>query len=310
MSPLDLTLLAVFALVVFSAFAVVAADRLGLWDRSAYDLTNDWLAAIVVGFGVVLGGVAVADRVPVLTDAEAATYIGASLLLLGGVFVTLGAGNTRAYLRLTRAAGPNVVNAEPGRVALSGTVEANAEGTVEAPLSGDQVVCYDVEIHDRLKSRNSVNTVHNDSVSRSFDLVDSTGRVRVDPEDALLSMLPDVHSSIEPGEEIPRPVREYLDSHGVAQAGEGVSTMDRVFEGGVSERVFSEKNLTPGDDAVVLGDARRKDGRLVVDGGSPFILDEGTLENATERYRTKVVILGPAGLVMALVGTGVLGLTF
>lgn len=307
MSIVDALLLALLFIAGVAAALVVVAGWLGLWDRRAAGLTNDWLGAGLVGTVAFAASVAVAVRIPAQVAFGPLLYLAAACLMVGAGLVIWATANLRGYRQLRTAAGPDAVNAAPGRVAISGTVEAHE--TVESPFSGATAVSFDARITEASpEARRGTDLVHEEAVRLPFSLVDSTGSVRVDPEAADLRMGHDVWAHVGPDEEIPPEIETYLAERGLHRVGQSDGSLAHRLAGPSKGRTYAEKHLAPGDEAVVLGEAERVEGRLVVAGGDPFVLKEGSLEATLSNYRTVVARGGPVGAACLLVGTVLLGL--
>lgn len=307
MSPLGALLVTVVALAVGMAVLVVATDWFGLWDRRAEGLTNDWIGAILLGTVAFVGAVVLADRIPAAVDLNLLLYLGSLLLMAGTGLLVWALANVRGYRRLQTAAGPDTIHAEQGRVAISGAVEA-AE-TVEGPFSGDETVCLDARItEDAPETRNGTDLVHEETARLPFSLADSTGRLHVDPAGADLRLGHDVWAEVTPDDEIPAATRQYLDERGLHRVGESDGSVTHRLAGPAASRTYAERNLAVGDDAVVVGEARHADGRLVVDGGDPFVVREGTLEATRSTYRRVVAHGGPVGIGLLIAGAVAIGL--
>lgn len=307
MSPLEVLLVVVVALSVGLAVLAVMTDRFGLWNRRAEGLTNDWVGALLLGTVAFAGAVELATLVPSVAGLNPLLYVGSLLLVAGTGLLVWALANVRGYRRLRTAAGPDAVHAAPGRVAVSGTVEA-AE-TVTGPFSGDDVVCVEARItEDAPETRNGTDLVHEETTRLPFSLVDPTGRVDVDPTGANLRLTPDVWAEVSPDDEIPQATRRYLAERGLHRVGESDGSVSHQLAGPSSLRTYAERNLAVGDDAVVVGTARRDGSRLVVDGGDPFFVMEGTLASTSATYRRVVVLGGPTGVGLLLVGAVTMGL--
>lgn len=312
MSPLVALMLAVVGLAAGLAALAVVTDRVGLWDRRAEGLTNDWLGAILAGTVALAGAVVLAERIPATLDSTLPLYLGVCSLMAGTGLLTWALANVRGYRRLRTAAGPDAIHAGPGRVAVSGTVEAveagSDDGVVVGPFSGDEAVCVEARITEEApETRNGTDLVHEGSVRLPFDLADATGSLRVDPADADLRVGHDVWADVDPDDELPDAIQRYLDERELHRVGESDGSLAHRLAGPSTRRTYAEKNLAVGDDVVVLGTARRVDGRLVVDGGEPFVVEEGTLDATRSAYRRVVLLGGPAGVGLLLLGTVAMG---
>lgn len=291
------------------AAVAVATDRLGLWDRRREGLTNDWVGAMLLGIAALAASVVLAERIPATIDSTLPLYLGMVCLMAGTGLLTWALANVRGYRRLRTAADPGAARTGPGRVAVSGTVEPTAaEGTVTGPFSDDRVVCVESRITERSsEDDDGSNLVHEESVRLPFHLVGPTGRVRVDPAGAELRVAHDVRAEVGP-DEVPEWLRASLDERGRsnAAASDGSGSVGGWTDPSV-RRSYLERNLAVGDDVVVLGTARRAEGTLVVDGGNPFVVEEGTLATTRATYRRVVLQGGTAGVVLLLVGTVAMG---
>lgn len=307
MSPLGVLLVAVVTVAVGLAAFVVGIDRLGLWDRQAEGLTNDWIGALLIGTVAFASAVGLATRVPAVSNLNLLLYLGSLLLMAGTGLLVWALANVRSYRRLRAAAGSAAVHAAPGRVAVSGTVEATE--TVTGPFSGADAVCVETRItEDAPEIRNGTDVVHEETTRLPFSLVDSTGRVDVDPSRADLRLTHDVWAEVSPDDEIPAATRRYLDERGLHRTGEANGSMSHRLTGSATSRTYAERNLAVGDAAVVLGTVRREGDRLVVADGDPFVVKEGTLASTYATYRRIVVLGGPAGVGLLLVGAVAMGL--
>jgi hypothetical protein len=307
-SPLVALMLTVVGLALCLATSAVVADWLGLWNRRDEGLTNDWVGAIVIGTFAFAGAVLLAHWIPPAVDSSIPLYLGVGFLMAGSGLFVWALANLRGYRRLRTAAGPNAIHAGPGRVAVSGTVEPTDAGSVTGPFSLADAVCVEARItEDSPDARNGTDLVHEASTRLPFSLVDATGRLRVDPTGADLRVDYDVWAKIRPGDEIPEVLQRYLDGHGLPRVGEPDGSLTHRVVGPSDERTYAEKNLAVGDDVVVLGRARRVDGELVVDGGDPFVVKEGTFEETLGSYRRVVLQGGPAGVVLLLLGAVAMG---
>lgn len=308
MSPLVALMVAVVGLAVGLGALAVGADRLGLWNRRDEGLTNDWIGAILLGTVAFAGAVLLAHRIPPVLDSSVPLYFGVSLLMAGTGLLVRALANLRGYRRLHTAAGPNTVQAGPGRVAVSGTVEATAEGAVTGPFSLADAVCVEARItEDSPDARNGTDLVHEASTRLPFSVADATGRLRVDPAEADLRVGYDVWAKKRPDDEIPEALRRYLDDCDLPRVGVSDGSLAHRVVGPSDERTYAERNLAVGDDVVVLGTARRADGELVVDAGDPFVVKAGSLGASLASYRRVVLRGGPAGIVLLLLGAVAMG---
>lgn len=274
-------------------------------DARPGNVSIDWIVAGTLGLAITGVGIGLAWRYDIgFLDLEGGSLAGAVILLAGATFITRAVGNLRGYWQFGRAAGPDVVHAEPGRVAVGGTVEP-VDDPLAGPFSGDDVVAYETRITERSEvERSGLDLIHEEVRTVPFVLSDETARIRVDPADASLSLDDDVRATIEPDDDIPESVAGYLSDRDLDRVPEEPSLPFPMSEPGPMYRHYVERNLKVGDDAVVVGRARGTADGLTVDGGAPLVVAEGTFAVVTDSVRRSVVYGGVGGFLLAVIGTG------
>lgn len=278
-------------LVLLIEFAVVlACDARGVFER----LDRKWrfgrTAAEVTGFVWAVGFV-----IPVIhgrgwLDSTAVGVASALAMIGGGLLLGRAVDNVRPFLDLRSAPGPDIGAVEPGRVAVSGTVQTD-ERVVEAPFSGTVVACCSIRVLESVSSGQGygLEVVHEGQFGRPFELVDATGRIEVDPSKATLELNRDFRSEVGSADDVTEPVRAYLSERGVEETD--------------GRRIFTESRLEPESVATVVGEATRTDaGNLVVDGGSAFVITEGDVDSTAARYRLYVTVGGAIGVALTIGG--------
>lgn len=246
-------------------------------------------AALIAGFVCTVGfvvpvvnGVGTVASTPLALAAAAAVVAGA--VLLGRGLTNLG-----RYLDLRRAAGPDLVDAAAGRVAVSGTVRPTGDPLV-SPLSGESAVAWSVRVLESTRvsgGGRGLDVVVDDHRERPFVIEDGTGRLRVEPSAGTPRLERDLRAEVRSDDGVPEPVRRLLAERDAA-APDG-------------RRIYYESRLEPGETATVLGEAIRYDGRLVVRDDS-LVVEEGDLSATCATYRRYVPVGGLAGLALSMFG--------
>lgn len=240
------------------------------------------------------------------------------LFMLGGGFAAvMGLANLRTYwvARTRTERRPGEVTS--GAVAVSGTARPGGE-TLTAPLTGEECVAYTVDFAQWMNSKNGSDwtsrMAERDAVP--FVIEDETGAVGVEPDPRYLSMGISTREVVEPGDEMPAAVREFVEENETHHEGTrfevgpiDIDTPDNRFR-------YSEKRIDVGGEAYVAGTA---DPDRSVDGVSPtvsnqsgsgflggnfgveYILSDGTATDAAEtKLASSLAYVGIGGVLFAV----------
>jgi len=194
----------------------------------------------------------------------------------------LGVGYLRAARRVDGASPPGA--ASPGHVAVTGRAAPVAEPT-RAPLSDRVALCRVTDAAERTE-RGLWDRRHREADGVRFRVGDERGVV-VDPASATLDLGGrsdrEWRLTVAGDESPPEAVAAWL------RAGQRAT--------GHRERRYRERWVAPGDEVTVVGTARRRDGRLVLDGSARTVVTHGsaTANAAADRRRgRRLVVLGGA----------------
>lgn len=242
------------------------------------------------------------------------------LPVLGGGYYLAGAvANARAYLAMRRREPTPIADLDGGLAEVQGTARPSDAGTVTAPFSRAETLCYLASVEERTpeyeaassgrgslaaSAVGSLPVVAVDDRRRPFVLEDDTGRIEVAVEDADLRLDPTEVLEVPEDEEAPGDVLTGLEER------TDLVDVDR-------DRRYVEERLDPGDEVYVLGRAvgTSGEGRGTDDGERRIEPPEGTPElliapgcesTVRSEFRRAVVGGAVAGVGLLAVGSLVL----
>jgi hypothetical protein len=245
---------------------------------------------------------------------------GLVFVAVGGFIIVRGSAAPRLAYTLVRTRTGRVsdlMGGYPDRICLVGTVEAIEGSTVQAPFTGRECVALDYEVQEFETTHNAANntssssweTIHGGSTDRPFTLADGSGRVRVNPAGAYLSLDVDDRIEVDGGERPPERIRRYI------QVSDAVDSEDTSFDIGPfslstgEDRRYVERRLEPGDDVLVLGkpvQARGEVGMVNAEvrgaPDAPFLVGDGGRGTITGRLVIGSLVSLLFGLVFAAIG--------
>ena len=144
----------------------------------------------------------------------------------------------------------------PGPVEIQGTAREGDDGTLTAPFSGRECLAYEYEVRELRSSgkHSHWETLEEGGDAVPFFLDDGDARVRVEPDGAALHLADHV-LDVDPGEDLPDRIREYVEATDDVDAQDG--TLDlRFVEFHLGNRQkFVERRLDVGESAYVYGAA-------------------------------------------------------
>jgi hypothetical protein len=247
------------------------------------------------------------------------TVVALVFVLIGGYVAWRGLGSARIALRLLRTPQTPVRELMEGvdrQMTLGGTARPTGEDEpLVGPFSGRPAFVVGYEVKEEHSSYNASTkttqrtwkTVDSGWAGVPFVLEDETGRVRVDPADATFEVALDESTRVAGGREPPERVRTFIDVN------ERVDDESHGFDVGPlrlptgRDRKYVEYRLEAGDEISVLGTPRRARGDVgevnaVVDGGSPFVVVDGSPGSAARRLVLGSLLPLLLGGVFAAVG--------
>lgn len=189
---------------------------------------------------------------------------GLVFLAIGGYVVLRGAAAPRlayALLRTKRGTVGALMGGLPARVCLVGTVEASDAGTVQAPFTGRDCVALDFEVQEFESEYNAAtktttsswDRIHGGATDRPFVLADGSGRVRVNPAGAYLSLGVDDRIEVDGGDRPPERIRRYIEVSDAVDSEETRFDLGPFSINTGEDRRYVERRLEPGDEVLVVG---------------------------------------------------------
>lgn len=192
---------------------------------------------------------------------------------------------------------------DPTRVAdlpnVSGTVEVAGtarvhDGTLEAPLTGTPCLAYEWAVTERRRDSDgdtTWTTIASGSANVPFRVEDDTANVLVDPARADRRLVEAREIRVDSGERPPEAVRTFVERESEVDAEYGelsVGPFDLSFG---NARRYAESRLDPDEPVYVYGTTTYAPGEsrevgqvnARIEGGSPFIVADGTESAATRR---------------------------
>lgn len=247
-----------------------------------------------------------------------------AFVVVGGYLLVRSATAPELALRLLRTRTGRVADLMsdlPARVCLEGTVEALPGGTVRGPFSGREAVALDYEVQELETSYNAATKtttsswepVHGGTTDRPFVLHDASGRVRVVPAGAFLSLELDDRIEVDGGDRPPERIRRFIEvSDAVDSEETGIDVGPFRIDTG-EDRRYVERRLEPGDDVLVFGRATAVRGdvgmvnaELRAGEDQPLLVADGRRRAVVGRLLLGSVVPLLAGLVFVGVGLFVL----
>lgn len=189
---------------------------------------------------------------------------GLVFVAVGGYVVVRGTAAPRlayALLRTPTGRVGDLMSGYPDRTCLVGTVEASDAGTVQAPFTGRDCVALDYAVQEYETSYNAAtrtttsswDPIHGGVTDRPFVLADGTGRVRVDPAGAYLSLDVDDRIEVDGGDPPPDRIRRFIEVSDAVDSEETRLDIGPFSLDTGEDRRYVERRLEPGDEVLVLG---------------------------------------------------------
>ena len=237
----------------------------------------------------------------------------AILTVLGGLCLYKGFKLHRQAKLIRDTPTSNIRSMSVGPVEVTGTAQADAQNTIEAPVSGKESVYtyYKVEERRKTNDRRKWVTIAEGCEGGSFYIDDGTGRVWVDPTDEL-----EVDASEENTAETRTKTADRDSLERFIERCPGLSAQEGGWLLSSSKtRRFKEEIIRPGDETYLFGTATRRqddpeqdyESELKVSEGprGMFFVSDQSIEELLDERMTwyKVYILGGALGVALGVGT-------
>lgn len=245
---------------------------------------------------------------------------GLVFVAVGAVVVVRGTAAPRlayALFRTRTGRVSDLMGSHPDRICLVGTVEAIDGETIQAPFTGLECVALDYEVQEFETSHNAATnsttssweTIHSGSTDRPFVLGDGTGKVRVNPAGAYLSLGVDDRIEVDGGDRPPERIQRYI------EVSDAVDSEDTNFDVGPfsiatgDDRRYVERRLEAGDEVLVLGtpvQARGEVGMVNAEvrgvPDAPFLVGDAGRRTVAGRLLLGSLVSLLIGLVFAAIG--------